>query len=184
METIKVKDWMVSLEEYATISEDATLYEMVLALEEARQKFEVRGYRHRAVLVLDTNGRVIGKLSQLDVLRSLEPKYQEIEDLRKFSGSGLNATFLRSMIDRYDLWEAPLDDICWKASRMKVRDITSSPLEGELIDQEASVNQAAHQLIIGRHQSLLVTSRGEIVGILRLGDVFQEVSKRIRACRA
>ncbi len=61
MKTIKVKDWMVPLDEYATISEDATLHEAVLALEGAKERFDVKGCRHRAVLVLEKNGRVIGK---------------------------------------------------------------------------------------------------------------------------
>jgi CBS domain-containing protein len=183
MNSIKVKDWMVPLDEYATVSEDATLNEAVLALERARGRFDRKGYRHRAVLVLDKGGRVIGKLSQLDVLRCLEPKYAELGDLKKISGYGLSAEFLRSMIDRYDLWKAPLDDICRKAARMLVGDITSSPLAGEFIGAEASINQAVHQLIIGHHQSLMVTSKGEIVGILLLTDVFQKVGERIKSCK-
>lgn len=183
MKTIKVKDWMVPLDEYVTISEDATLHEAVLALEGAKEKFDVKGFRHRAVLVLEKSGRVIGKLSQLDVLRCLEPKYAEMGDLKKISGYGLSAEFLRSMIDRYDLWKAPLDDICHKAARMRVGDISRSPLAGEFIEAEASINQAAHQLIIGHHQSLMVTSKGEIVGILLLTDVFQKVGERIKSCK-
>lgn len=184
MKTIKVKEWMVPLDEYVTISEDATLHEAVLALEGAKEKFDVKGFRQRAVLVLEKSGRVIGKLSQLDVLRCLEPKYAEMGDLKKISGYGLSAEFLRSMIDRYDLWKAPLDDICHKAARMRVGDISRSPLAGEFIEAEASINQAAHQLIIGHHQSLMVTSKGEIVGILLLTDVFQKVGERIKACKA
>jgi CBS domain-containing protein len=184
VKTIKVKDWMVPLDEYATISEDATLHEAVLALEGVRGRFDVKEYRHRAVIVLEESGRVIGKLSQLDVLRCLEPKYADLGDLKKISGYGLSAEFLRSMIDRYDLWKASLDDICRRAVRMRVGDITTSPLAGEFIEAEASINQAIHQLIIGHHQSLMVTSKGEIVGVLLLSDVFQEVGERIKACKA
>lgn len=184
MKTIKVKDWMVPLDEYTTILEDATLHEAVLALEGARERFDVKGYRHRAVIVLEKTGRVIGKLSRLDVLRCLEPKYAELGDLKKISGYGLSAEFLRSMIDRYDLWKAPLDEICRKAARMRVGDITGSPLAGEVIEVEASINQAAHQLIIGHHQSLMATSKGEIVGVLLLTDVFQKIGERLMACQA
>ena len=38
-------------------------------------------------------------------------------------------------------------------------------------------------MIMGHHQSLLVTSGERIVGILRLSDVFKEVSDRIKACK-
>lgn len=112
METIKVKDWMAPLDECAIISEDATLYEAVLALETAKERYDVTGYTLPAVIVLEKSGRVIGKLSQLDILRSLEPKYAEMGDLKKIAGYGLSADLLRSMIDRYDLWKAPLNETC------------------------------------------------------------------------
>jgi predicted transcriptional regulator len=184
MKTIKVKDWMIRLDDYATISEHATLQEAVQALERARERNDVKGFGHEAVIVLEKSGRVIGKLSQLDVLRCLEPKYAELGDVKKISGYGLSAEFLRSMIDRYDLWQTPLDDICRKAAHVRVGDITRSPLVGEFIEAEASINQAAHQLIIGHHQSLMMTSRGETVGILLLADVFRKVGERIKACSA
>jgi CBS domain-containing protein len=181
MKTIKVRDWMVPIGGYATISEDATLYEAVLALGGARERFDWKGYGHRAVIVLEKRGHVIGKLSQLDVLRCLEPKYAELGDLKKISGYGLTAEFLMSMIDRYDLWKAPLDEICRETARMRVGDITRSLLAGEVIEAEASVNQALHQLIIGHHQSLMVTSKEEIVGILLLTHMFQKISERLKS---
>jgi CBS domain containing-hemolysin-like protein len=42
MESILVKEMMIPLEDYATVSEDATLYEAVRALEETQQTFSAR----------------------------------------------------------------------------------------------------------------------------------------------
>ena len=64
-----------------------------------------------------------------------------------------------------------------------VGSLVSAPQEGELIEESASLNQAVHQIISGHHQSLLVTRGGNMVGILRLADVFHEVSNRIMSCR-
>jgi CBS domain-containing protein len=183
METTKIKDLMLSLKEYVTISEDATVFEAVLALEEARKKTVESVVPHRAILVCDKNNKVIGKLSQLDVLRSLEPKYGTISELKGVSGFGLGADYVRSMMDTYDLWKAPLVDLCRKAADVKVGSVVRAPLEHELIDQEATLNRAVHELIVGHHQSLLVTAQGEIVGILRLADVYQAVTDRMKACR-
>jgi hypothetical protein len=36
---------------------------------------------------------------------------------------------------------------------------------------------------MGRHQSLLVTRGEEIVGVLRLSDVFKKICDSIKACR-
>jgi predicted transcriptional regulator len=183
METIKVRDLMVPLEQYACVSEESTLYEAVIALEEAQAKYASKNYPHRAVLICDEKNNVVGKLGQLDVLRTLEPRYSELTDLKKVSGFGLGAEFMRTMMEKYELWKAPLEDLCLKAARVKLGSIVSAPLEGEFIDQDASLDQAVHQLIMGHHQSLLVTSQGRVVGILRLSDVFKEVTERIKQCR-
>jgi CBS domain-containing protein len=183
MEAIKVRDLMVPLDQYVCVSADETLYEAVAKLGEAQAKCASSGYPHRAVLVCDKDGNVIGKLAQLDVLRALEPRYSEISDLKKVSGFGLSAEFMKSMMGRYELWKAPLEDLCRKAAQVRLEAIVSAPLEGELIDQNATLDKAVHQMIMGHHQSLLVTSGESIVGILRLTDVFKEVSDRIKACK-
>ncbi len=183
MERIKVKDLMVPLDQYVCVSQDDTLFEAVVELEQAQAKYMSRGYPHRAVLVCDKEGKVIGKLAYLDVLRALEPRYSELTDMKKVSGFGLSSDFMKSMMNRYELWKAPLEDLCHKAAQVQLGSIVSAPLEGEVIDQNATLDKAVHQMIMGHHQSLLVTSEGSIVGILRLTDVFREVSDRIKACK-
>jgi CBS domain-containing protein len=183
MEKIKVKDLMVPVDQYVCVSEDDTLYEAVVELEQAQVKYVSKGHPHRAVLVCDKSGKVIGKLAQLDVLRALEPRYSELTDLKKVSGFGLSAEFMKSMMNRYELWKAPLEDLCSKASQVQLGSIVSAPLEGEVIDQDTTLDKAVHQMIMGHYQSLLVTSGDRVVGILRLTDVFREVSDRIKACK-
>ena len=183
MDSRKVHDLMVPVQKYCTITADATLYDAVVELETARVESDAGGRPYRAILVLDRNGKVVGKLSQLDVLRSLEPKYSEVGDLRKVSGFGITAEYLRSIMESYDLWQTPLADLCQKAAGMKVADLLRSPLEGEVIDGDASLNEAVHHFVVGHYQSLLVKSSGEFVGILRLVDLFHEVTEQIKACK-
>jgi predicted transcriptional regulator len=57
-----------------------------------------------------------------------------------------------------------------------------TPAQGEYVKEEATLDEAIHQLIIGHHQSLLVLRGKEIVGILRLNDVFREVCNMIVSC--
>jgi len=47
--------------------------------------------------------------------------------------------------------------------------------EGEYVDESASIADAIHQLILGHHQSLLVSKANKVIGILRLSDVFKLV---------
>ncbi len=183
MQGTTVKDLMVPLSEYATVSEDATLWEAVTALEKAQEQFDQTRYRHRAILALDKNYRVVGKISQLDVLKALEPKYAEMVDLESLSRSGFSPDFQKSMLEKYGLWDKPLDHLCAKAVQLQVKSVMYTPTEGEYIEESSSLNEAVHQLIIGRHQSLLVTRSGNIVGILRLTDIFAEICKMMNACK-
>ena len=184
MKSYSVKDLMVPLSEYATVTEDATLYEAVLSLEEAQEKFEDKHarYRHRAILILDKDGNVVGKLSQLDVLRALEPKYQDMIEGKGSLRYGFTKKFMKSMLEDYQLFANPLDDICRKAGGQNVKKYMYTPTEGEYVSEDASLDIAIHQLIMGHHQSLLVTRGEKIVGILRLTDVFAAVFHKMKEC--
>lgn len=179
MKTIKVKEIMVPLAECGTLHKEATLHEAVLALEKAQQ--EAR--RHNAVLILDDNQDVVGKIEQLDAIRGFEPEYRNMGELRGLSRSGFSARFIKSMIDKYNLWESALGDICRKAANAKVTDMIYSPTALEYVEEDATLDQAAHQFVIGHHQSLLVTRADKVIGILRLADIFTEICKAVKACQ-
>jgi CBS domain-containing protein len=54
-----------------------------------------------------------------------------------------------------------------------------TPAESECVREDATMDAAIHRLIMRRHNSLLVTAKGdgaEIVGVLRLTDVFDTVN--------
>ncbi len=179
-----VKDLMISLQDYATVSQEATLYEAVIALEEAQRRMHEHSYPHRAVIVLDDNGQTVGKLSQFDFIRALEPRYHEITDSKSLDRFGLSAGFIRSMIESQGLWQKPLDNLAQKAARIKVKDVMYTPAAGEFVEENASLDEGIHQLIMGHHQSLLVTRDSKVVGILRLTDVFTEICKMIKSAQS
>ena len=184
MKSYTVNELMVPLSEYATVSEDATLYDAVLALEKAQEKFEDKHtrYRHRAILILDKTGQVIGKLSQMDLLKALEPKYQGMIEGRGPQRFGFTKQFMKSMLQEYNLFADPLEDICRKAGEKNVKEFMYTPGEGEYVTENAPLGEAIHQLIMGHHQSLLVTRDDKIVGILRLTDVFAAVFHKMKEC--
>ena len=103
--------------------------------------------------------------------------------MERLSRSGFSPTFLKMMLKQEALWESPLRDICSRASGFKVKTFMYTPTEGEYINEDASLDEAIHLLVMGRHQSLLVTRGKEIVGILRLTDVFAEVFHIMKTCK-
>ena len=176
MKTVSIKELMVPINEYATVSEDATLADAIKALDYAQETFCHNKYRHRAILVLDKNQQPIGKISQIDALRALEPKYKEIQNqdtrgtFRHFS-----RMFLSSMLEHHRLFDGSLEDFRKKAADIQVCDFMHNLSADECVSEDATLDDAIHHLVMGHQQSLLVRRDDQIIGILRLTDVFSAV---------
>ena len=188
MKSILIKDIMVPLSEYTTVTDDAMLSDALDVLEAAQEEFNKDRNRHKSVLVCEKkNGKVIGKLSQLDVLRALEPKYESFTEDKTlpFAGAshfGFSPKFMKDILEQYELWYEPFKELCKKADFQKVKDIMHTPSSGEFVKEDANLGEAIHQLIMGHHQSLLVTRKEDIVGVLRLTDVFRIICGRRNEC--
>ena len=179
MKTIFVKDLMVPLEGYATVPQEATLREAVLALEKAQMALDPSQYKHRAILVLDESGRVVGKITMKNILIVLEPNYGKVEGIEVLERSGYSPDLIKSMLEDSALWAEPLQFVRERATKLKVSEFIQAPSEGEYIDENATLGEAIHQLVVYPHHSLLVTSGDEVVGILRLSDVFAKICDEI-----
>jgi CBS domain-containing protein len=181
MKQKKVRDLMIPIDDYAKVGANDSLKDAVQELERVHQKYSDLHYKHRALLVMDGD-KVIGKLSMHDVIVGLEPAYRQLGDYRAFQSSGMSTEFLKSIRESYQMWDHPMENICEKAAAQKVGDIMYTPTDAEHVEAEAPLDEAVHQMVIGSHQSLLVTDGEKIVGILRLTDIFHEVALAIRNC--
>ena len=173
---------MVPLSDYATVTEDASLFDAVQALTMAQQRFNESKYPHRAIIIMDKDGKVVGKISQIDVLKALEPKYREMLERKGLAKFGFSRNFMKSLLTNYHLWDSPLKDICIKGAAIPVTTIIDPPTDSELIEENAPLDEAIHQLVLSCNQSLLVTKEGAVTGILRLSDVFDAFAKIIGQC--
>jgi len=172
---------MVPISEYATVRVGTTLTDALLALENAQRAYKESPYQHRAILVLDENGHVIGKISQMRILKAIMPDYEfdsRIEDLKKFNFS---EPYISRVREHNQIRGGILKkDILAKAAEMKVEEFMQTPTRGEYVSEESSIDTAIQQLVSGgTHLGLLVTREREIVGILRIADVFAVVSQEI-----
>ncbi len=181
MKRIAIKDIMIEISDYSTVSENETLAHAISALKKARNDSNYK-YKHRAVLVYDEKGDISGKISMFDILKALEPKYQHFEHSDPAHGHiglsrfGLNQQFLNSLVDSFNLWDDSLDELVKKANRIPVKNIMYSPTKAEYVRFDVPIGEAIHQFILSSHQSLLVMKGDEVVGILRLADVFNLIS--------
>ncbi len=173
-----VKDLVLPLSSYATISEDATIQAALQALSKAQLGLTNDRHHHRAILVLDAGGKVVGKLSHLAILRSLEPRLLNQQDVVSLSQAGLSQDFISTMLESLSLFHGSLKLLCEAAARVRVRDAMTAIEES--VDENARVTEAIHLMVLKRLQSLLVTRKGEVIGLLRLSDVFEQVADIIR----
>ena len=179
----KVKELMIPIERYPTISQGATCAEAAELLQKAHQALEDHMYRPRSILVVDDDKNVVGKVNFWSCLRALEPKYGKIADFDRLTHFGLNPDFVKSMVEQHELWTDPLDTICQKAAAMDVKHFMSVPSADEYIEDEAVLASAVHQLLMGRRLSLLVTKDNKVVGILRLCDAMEFIFNKVKACK-
>jgi len=170
------------LSEYATVSSEATIKEALVALSKSQLGLSVDRHHHRAVLALDGQGNVVGKLTHWTILQSLEPSLLSERDYARLSSARLSPHLIRALMDKtYMTIDVDLENLCEKAGRIKVKD-SMIPVE-ENLDEEASLAYAIRFMVLGHWQSALVTRSNKVVGLLRLSDVFEEVAALIRGCK-
>jgi len=171
-----VKDLMVPITEYATVSVGTTLLEAIRVLEQAQEAYTVSKYQHRAILVLDPAGQVVGKISQLRALKAIEGDHEfndEIDEMRKFNFS---EAYIAQLRDRFRSRKIIIEEKTLReTAAKKVEEFMQAPTPGEYVSEDCSVDTAIHKLVAGTHLSLLVTRNKEIVGVLRISDVFAAV---------
>lgn len=183
MAQYRVKDLMVPLEEYATVPAGSTLMDAMMALEKVQGEFIHNKHRHRGIVIIDKEKGVIGKLGQMDVLRALEPRENDDDEIGSLGQFGFSAAFIRNRRKQKRLAATPLKDLCQTVSKLKVEDFMQTLSEGEIIDEEASLEAAIQQMVVGNHLlSLLVTRGQKIVGVLRMTDVFAAVFHAAKEC--
>lgn len=177
MESRRVKDLMVPLDEYPVVSPNTSMLDAILTLNEAQKKRDRGRQPYRAVLVADQNGQIIGKLGQLAFLKALEPKFRMMGDLGQLRSAGVSEEMLNVMMGHYRFFEEALPDLCARGRKIMVRE-AMSPIR-ESIDENASLCEAINKIVLYQQLSILVTQRGRAVGLLRLSDLCDEVARQM-----
>lgn len=182
MEKMKVRELMRPIDEFPGISSQATFSEAVEALEKADEKFQSGKASQRILLVHDTAGKVIGKMSPMDVVQGLEPKYLDIDIPTSTSYYRLTRMSLESVNKQLRLWHKPLEELCKKAHDIKIHEFIKMPTPDHMVRTNDLMDKAFHLFILGRHDSLFVQDGNDIVGLIRFSDVYKKIKETIKAC--
>ena len=180
-----VRDLMVTAAECGHIHEDATIGEAILMLERGQNGPRTRGeaLNYGALLVLNKDNLVVGKLSPAEIVKNMDPIYhsqQGPEAIAHTATAGLSPALLKSLMQdspsRYESFE----QICQNVLNLKVKDCMSPPQNNECVLESETLEEAIHKLAIGNHRSLLVTWGEKIVGMLSLIDVLEQLAQERR----
>ena len=179
MNKTQVKEIMIPILNYVTVQKENSLVEVLQSLELARKS--ENEHAHRDAIVVDVNDVFIGKLTMIDVFRALEPNYAKVEQQQE-KGT-LTDDFVMKAAKDFNLWIEPMQTIYERGSRLKVSDVMHIPEKMEYIEETATLENALHLYVMGIHQPLIVKNEdGKVTGVLRFGDVFEAVRKRLMSC--
>jgi hypothetical protein len=174
---VRVEDLMLSLEDYAVVDRDATVFQALKALESAQERLPPGRQPHRAILVRGDDGKVIGKLHHFALLRALIPGKKAQGSAALMERAGVDDSLMDSSMKTLDLLTGDLMDVCERARHVRVGEVYS-PLTAS-IDRQAPLSQAVSLFLRLQTLSLLVTRNKETVGILRLSDLFDTLAQQI-----
>jgi len=172
-----VKEVMLPLSEYAVVGEDATILDALRALGESQDRLPPDRQPHRAVLVRDRQGAIVGKLHHFAFLRALVPERKPMIERKVFDRAGVSDEMLAASMQTLDLLTGDLVDVCERARNVCVRDVYTPATQG--ISEDATLADSVRAFLEHQTLSLLVRRAGVTVGILRLSDLFDELARQI-----
>ncbi|MBU1341521.1 MAG: CBS domain-containing protein [Proteobacteria bacterium] len=181
MEKMKVCDLMVSTDRFPKISNRAGYFEALSALEIAQQKYLSKESEQRILLVENEKGKVIGKLSPIDLFRGLETNYIRVDSEETLTRFGFDYIW-KSMEKDYNLWENPFKDLCYKAKDIQIKEFIREPAKGQSISADDTLVKCFHLFVMNRHDALFVFEKDEIIGVLTFSDVFEKTSQVMKEC--
>ena len=181
MEKLKVRDLMVPADKFFKISCDATIYQGLAALENAQEKYMSGTAEQRILLVEDEEGKILGKMSPIDLLSGLENNYKRIKYEETLKHLGVRYIWTTMQKD-YNLWEDPFTNLCRKAAEVKVKEFIKPISEGQTVFMNDPMGKCLHLFIMNRHDSLFVFEGKNVVGLLRFSDVYRKASETMKEC--
>ena len=178
MKNIHVNQVMIPIANYVTVKKEDHLTEVLLAIE--KQRKAEQGHAHRDAIVVDGSGNFVGKVTMIDIFRSLEPNYRKL--LPEKSKQTLSDDFVRKAVKELNLWMEPVEDVCQRGSKVTVADAMHIPEKSEYIQEKDSLEKALSLFVMGVHQPLIVRNGDTVTGVLRFGDLFEVIREGLLCC--
>lgn len=151
--TRRIRDLIIPISQYPHMPYWATLKEAVVQLKAAYET------GRRTILVFDEAYRLVGVLQRKHILKALD------------------AEFARYGEDRA-AWEGLLGPGSAKGLARQIKDFMSGT--SVRIDADESILSASHVMVGNDAYLLPVTEGGKLIGVLRMDDLYQEITSALR----
>lgn len=177
MKEILIKTIMIPLLDYVILKETDTVYDAFQILE--KHKSDPRQC-HRDLIVADDSGKFKGKVTMLDIFRTLEPNYKKL--FETYEDGTLTKDYVIHAIRDFNLWVEPIHNICERGANIKISEIMHVPVDCEYLQENDSLEKALHEYVMGAHQPLIVKNGDTVTGVLRFCDLFEVIKTKMLAC--
>ncbi len=168
----EIHELYVPIAEYPHIGPEAELGEAFTLLYRLHAE-EGKGYR--AVLVVDEDGHLKGILTMKGMVRALGPGFLKSKLPQKGHQpyQGLETEFPALA----HLWQDQFSEQCRVEAKAKVKEIMDKVKEP--VRTTDPIAKAAYLMILRDTVVLPVVENGNVVGVVRLVDIFEEMAKAL-----
>lgn len=182
MDKMKISELMRPIDEFPHISGQASFMEGVTALENVEREFKMGNTPERILLVHDVEGKILGKLSPMDIVQGLESKYDDFDQFKSNQYYHMIRDSLKAMKEQFRLWHRPLGELCKRAYDIKIHDFIKMPTPDHIVMVDDNVDVAFHLFVVRRHGSLFVKNGQNIVGLILFSDIYKKIRESLKAC--
>lgn len=156
-----VRDIMKPLENFSTVSADTSIQNAIFILKNA-----ISGDKSASQLLVFENKTLIGIVAIQELLAAIDPPHIRDEWYRGWN--------ISSWV-RPAFWQGLFTQRCREISDKPVRDIIQAITT--TLNEKYTLSEAAYHLLRSNRDALPVTSNGMVVGIVRIHELFMEISK-------
>ncbi len=167
-----VREVMIPIADYTTLNQESSIGEAIVKLRESFfatvSTSRIMETGHRSILVFDDQGKIIGILAIIDLLRAIMPGYLSAPKPSTADSIQYSPMFWSGMFKR---------EVIRLASK-KIKDVMSpAPLT---INANANLMETAHIMITNNERRLAVIQTGKVVGVIREQDLFFEIDRILK----
>lgn len=167
MDPKTVQGMMIPADQLPRISEKESLGSAVQALELCKKNHLSGKTPASILLVHDEQGRIVGKISPIDLLLALEPQYLKLRASVDEHSLGVSyEKMLHSALEHASYWSLPFKDMCAKARDLQIKNFVRHTTQSQIISITDSIDKAIHRFVLGKHDSIFVMDGKKLAGIL------------------